>query len=68
MSSLSTGCKKFRIMDTAKCYGHCMGYNDHRRGYEVSGFGISGHYVPTKSTMAVRHQAVQKEIISEIEL
>ena len=68
MSSLSTGCQKFRIMDTAECYGRCMGYNDRRRGYKLSGFGISGHYAPTRSTMAVRHQVLQKGTISESEL
>ena len=68
MSSLSTGHKKFRMMDTDKCYGHCMGYNDRRRGYKVSGSAISGHYVLTRSTMAVRHQNMQKEIISKSEL
>ena len=62
------GTQKLRMMDTDKCYGRCMGYNDRRRGYEVSGFGISGHYAPTRSTMAVRHQVLQKKTIFESEL
>ena len=68
MSSLSTGHKKFRMMDTDKCYGRCMGYNKSRKGYKVSAFAISGHYVPTRSTMAERHHVLQKGIISESEL
>ena len=68
MSSLSTGCKKLRMMDTDKCYGRRMRYNDRRRRHTVSESATSGHYALTRSTMAVRHQSMQKGIISKSEL
>ena len=68
MSSLLTGCKKLKMMDTDKCYGRCMRYNDRRRGYTVSESAISRHYVLTRSTMAVRHQVLQNGIVSHKEL